>query len=301
MAGRAHTIALIESAIAGAHPSSNGWYRADCPVCPIRVGKTDARRSLAFNPETGKYRCLRCEVYGKIRGSFRSLVDANPAKPQPDAPQRMDVPEGFIELGRGPGRVAFYTEFAREWLQGRGVDTALCAAAHIGVCTTGRFHNRVVIPVTDPKDPDIWLGYVGRTLVDREPRYLYPTGMQRGKLLFNGAQVHRDTEDPIVLVEGAFDVLPHFDIAVGCLGKPTNSQLDILCQTKRPIVVCLDGDAWLEGLAVSRELALELGKPVAAIRLPPTRDPGNLRHGTLLHFAREALASEEQPYIAEAA
>jgi DNA primase len=225
------------------------------------------------------------------------MLDANPASTAiPEKPAAMDPPEGFIEIAKASGSIAFVTDRARQWLEGRGVSTRTCRAARIGVCFSGYFKNRIIIPVLDPFDPDRWLGYVGRALDDREPRYLYPQGMQRGKLLYNGAELHRVSDDPVILVEGCLDSLPHFPHTVAGLGKPTETQLEMLLTCKRPIVVCLDGDAWAEGLAHARTLALERPN-VAALRLPPRIDPGNLVAGSLLPLALSALRSEDQPYV----
>jgi hypothetical protein len=297
MRNDATTQRLVVSAIAEARESSNGWWRTNCPICPLRAGKSDSRLSLAFSPTSGNYRCLRCRVYGWLRGNFQAMLDANPAPTTvPEEPTAMDPPEGFIELGRGPGSTAFATISARRWLEGRGVSHRTCVAARIGVCFSGYFRNRIVIPVLDPFDPDRWLGYVGRALDDQEPRYLYPQGMQRGKLLYNGAELHRISDDPVILVEGCLDALPHFPHTVAGLGKPTETQLEMLRMCKRPVVVCLDGDAWAEGLAYARTLALDRPN-VGALRLPPRIDPGNLPTGSLLKFALSALRSEDQPYV----
>lgn len=240
---------------------------------------------------------MRCRVYGRLRGNFQDMLDANPAPTTvPEGPTAMDPPEGFMELGRGSGSTAFATTFARRWVESRGVSQRVCIAARIGVCFSGYFKNRIIVPVLDPHDPDKWLGYVGRALDDREPRYLYPQGMQRGKLLYNGAELHRISDEPILLVEGVFDATPHWPNAVAGLGKPTETQLEMLLMCKRPVVTCLDGDAWAEGLAHARTLALS--RPhVAALRLPPRSDPGAMTPGSLLEFAKSALRSDDQPYV----
>jgi hypothetical protein len=94
--------------------------------------------------------------------------------------------------------------------------------------------------------------------------------------LFNEAAIDVETADPLILVEGRFDALPLWPNATAFDGKPSDGQVERLRQARRPLVVALDGDAWIEGEMLAMRLEL-YGVRAGWLRLPPTTDPGNFR------------------------
>jgi DNA primase len=90
------------------------------------------------------------------------------------------------------------------------------------------------------------------------------------------------------VVEGVFDALALWPDAVAVLGKPSDQQVDALINAKRPVVIVLDGDAWLEGKWLAARLCLR-GKRAGHIRLPPGVDPDEVDRKELEQQAMEAL------------
>lgn len=264
---------------------SGAWRRGICLACPTRTGKPDRRGCFSFNHLTGWYTCFKCGLGGRVKGFENVEYQA------PDAPklEHFEAPEDFLELCRGEGRTSMSLEPAREFLRKRGLkDEALWKEARIGACLDGRFKGRVVVPILSPEG--VWKGYVGRSWHKKpDVPYLYPAGMNRRELLYNHAALLKQTETPVYVVEGVLDVLALWPDAVALLGKPSDAQVYSLAEASRPVVVCLDGDAWEEGEALTMRLQLE-GQRAGNVRLPPKTDPDEVERAWLDAEAQRSLA-----------
>ena len=90
-------------------------------------------------------------------------------------------------------------------------------------------------------------------------------------------------------MEGGFDALRHWPHAVACLGKPPKHQLERLATCSRPVVFCLDGDAWEEGYAAYMTL-LTWGKAdCGCVVFAPGEDPDTTPPAILAEAAKRAL------------
>jgi DNA primase len=166
-----------------------------------------------------------------------------------------------------------YCEPAREYLRSRGVTVQIQREAMIGISLRGRDANRIIVPCLDASGA--WWGWVGRSWAPgRQRRYQTAPKMRRDQL-YNAVALERITDDPVIVVEGVFDALPFWPDACACLGKPGDAQRRSLLETTRPIVVCLDGDAWEEGEQLANWLRFNDARAIA-IRLPPAEDPGSM-------------------------
>lgn len=273
---------LILAAVAGARPSRTGWVRATCPLCPIRLGKPDRKRSFGLLAGVGVYNCFRCGASGKVNPD---LVPGTPPERADSAPVAMQPPESFTPLWAEPGVSALVFEDARGYLLRRGIGRDLCSVAGIGACFSGRYGGRIVAPVL-AQDGETWLGWVARLWTDGEIPYLYPSGMRR--VLYNHAALMRESSEPALLVEGVFDALAFWPDGVAFLGKPSGAQVAALHEARRPLVVALDGDAWGEGWALSTQLRFA-GLRAGCIRLPPLTDPDEVPRGWMAEKAKEAI------------
>jgi hypothetical protein len=275
---------IIAAAFAHATPSPTGWYRVACPLCLASLGKEDRRQSLAIFVGTWKWHCFRCGKSGRLPYPPTGLEDAEQAVPDPIDPAALNAPEGFLPLAEGDGFSAMSFRPARKYLASRHVSRETCRALGIGATLVGKAAHRIIVPV---KVGNEWLGWVARSwFKNASLRYLYPRGMPRREILFNSAALLRETRDPAIIVEGVFDALPHYPHAVACLGKPTDDQLSIMLEAKRPLMVVLDGDAWREGRSLATALTMS-GKNASFVRLPPLTDPGDFSFEELNKFAHE--------------
>jgi hypothetical protein len=266
----------VTVAVFGKQPNEAGWIRVHCPFCEGRHGTTDKSVSFSLSVVSWWFECWRCGTKGKLPEGLSEYANFEPRTPTTQA-QPIEQPEGFTPLGEGPGSTALVYSAARQYLYRRGVDRALMRELGIGACLTGKFGGRVIVPVRN--DINAWVWFVARTWTNHPRRYLYPQGDRHG-VMFNEAALSEDTDAPLLVVEGVFDAIPHLPDVVAVLGKPQERQLLTLSASKRPIVVCLDGDAWEEGWAVAKRLSL-LGACATSLRLPPKTDPGNFDTDTL--------------------
>lgn len=270
------------SAAAAATPSSSGYWRSYCPFCEESEGYT-GKQNFTIRMATGQYWCWRCAEKGTIRNIgealFAVVEAAKVAEDQADdvTPPDFEPPDGYVALaGPGSDRVKFRP--ARNYLASRFVTPRAISECQIGAVVDRhhRYSRSVVVPILDR---GVWRGYVCRRYTGRG--YLYPRGMKRGELFFNMDALTAAGPDPIFLVEGCFDALPHYPHAVACLGKPSHTHVEMLRRVTRPIAIVLDADAQREGWALAQRLRLD-GVDATFVKLPAGSDPGDLPTDWLL-------------------
>jgi DNA primase len=271
----------VQVALRDSRPGGDGWRRANCPLCALRVGKPDRRRSLGFAPSSGFWHCFRCGARGRLDGS-----PVGAAKPSERAD--LEMPSSFLPLSDEPARSALAARDSREYLTARGIGPAMWRAARLGVALSGRHYGRVIAPVMDDEGRK-WLGWVGRAWVERaEQPYLYPRGMPRGELVYNHETLLVETDEPAMVSEGVFDTFPVWPDGVALLGKASEPQVEALLAARRPLAVVLDGDAWKEGWVLAMRLRM-MGRRAGAVRLPPLTDPDEVDAGWLRTEMRRCI------------
>ena len=287
--------AIILAYVSGKRVNSAGWIRANCPICPTRGEGPDKRQSFGFRQATGGFRCFRCGVNGRCQGSgFISPELADKVEDGEEKP-KVTVPfDDFFPLWTEDGCNSNALEDHRWFLNNRGIHREHWEAAKIHGCISGRYYGRIIVPHIDADGE--WWGFTSRTvpvnpnnpnsiilaaLMQPEdnpkfvpPKVLYPKHMDRTKL-YNEQALLVDTDDPVMLVEGCLDAAWYLPHAVAALGKPTPAHTVKLAATKRPLVICLDGDAWLDGRLLSQKLRLH-GVRAGYVRLPPNSDPNSV-------------------------
>lgn len=296
--------ALVEAALAGARNSGSGNARVGCPLCERIRGKRDTKQSLYLHADGG-WVCFRCAAAGWLpgTGSNRGLRPRRPETeildPSADSEAWKRPPEGFYELYAGEGEDAVAFNLHRQYIEARGIDPRTAKLAHLGGCITGRLAWHVVLPILgtttgvyDPDGPMSWQGWVARTLYPPEdpftPIYREPYGAPKGRSLYRGDILASASSSPAYVVEGVFDALPLWPDAVATLGKVTQAHLDLLAQSKRPVVFIPDGDAWRAGDAYALYLRI-LGVRAGCLRLPPRVDPDEIRADILRELAEYSL------------
>lgn len=264
--------------------------RAVCPFCNMQ-GHGTKKKNLTFDKGTGKFFCFRCHNSGKMEGYaiqeeylalHQELVEFSP-------------PHDWAELY---GFSCSHTARAKRYaLEKRKLQAIHIAEAKLGTVVTNSrpprgeqdWRNRLIVPITSSTNE--WLGYVGRDITGKSDLpYMYVRGMQRGKILYNQKALYEDTEEPIFVVEGTLDAVYLWPNAVALLGMWTDDQIDLLLETKRPIVVLLDGDAWKKGEALSDILKM-YGARSGWIRLGPKLDPDDMERSWIKEEGYRCIAS----------
>jgi hypothetical protein len=260
----------VAEAMAGRRPNKNGKARANCPFCIFVDGKPDRRQSLSLDSATGWWSCFRCDTRGRLPHS-EELVTLAPVVVQER--EAIELPPHSYPLWKEPGLTAYGLTAARDYLATRGVSPEVIESAQLAACARGKFAGRIIVPIY--RADGRLGGYAGRAWGFNRMRYLYGEGTDRSTLLYNEAALHVETDEPVLAVEGTFDSFPYWPNVVAFLGKPAGTQLAILAKAKRPVVIALDGDAWLEGWAACMQLSLKPGFRVGCLRLPPRTDPAD--------------------------
>lgn len=259
-------------------PTHVGEYMLCCPFCPERRHKEDTKFKLNLRPQAGKkgkvfgpWYCYACAAKGGGDLSWLGPgMVADPNAPKPG--DWSEPPEGFARLDTKSIVLKPFIDY----LDKRGV-LEQAKAVGAGACIKGKYGGRVVIPL---KKAGVWVGFSARAIWPGiEPKYRYPAGMDRKGSLWGADWVPhlKDKQAPLYLVEGVFDALPLYPFGIASFGKNvTDEQLTMLVGLGHPIIVALDGDAWVECRNVAARLALREAD-VQWARLPPGEDPGTLK------------------------
>lgn len=286
----------VESAFAG--ETNRGWMRKSCPNCEELEGRADYKLSLGYNPATGGFNCFKCGIKGSLPRNWRARLELLEPEERsaPVVEAEVEPAEGFMPLFEEPGLSASVFDAARDYLLrpksegGRELTPEIAAYMRVGATVRGLLWGRVIVPIPNYARPDLpWRGWVARDYTRQAALpYRYPKGMSREGLLFNESALWLPRPDPVFLVEGAFDTVRLLPDAVAGMGKPLASHLEKLRRSRRPVVVCLDGDAWEEGLALSWTLR-HLGVTAGAIHLPARTDPDEMPEAWLREAGRKSL------------
>jgi len=251
--------------------NTRGWLNMPCMFCLERVGKEGGKK-LGLSESSGVYYCFRCGVKGKLDG-YQSDAAEGTSRPLATA-EDLNAPDGYIPLY---GDTSYSLAPAREFLANRGIDQDLIREAKIGAANLGKCRGRVIVPILG-SDGETWLGWSARSWLPRgavKMPYMNAQNMLKGTFLFNGEALYQNPEEPLFTVEGTFDNLSLWPHAVAFLGKPSQTQEDQLVECPRPIICCLDGDAWRESEVLCWKLR-QRGKKAGFLRFPPGEDPSSM-------------------------
>jgi hypothetical protein len=287
----------VLQAFGGEDLSGPGWARAACPRCRDVGGKDDQRTALGYNPANGRYSCFRCEMKGWLPDEYRKRLHDGDV-PDPVAPEDRPVlpvepAHGYVPAFEEPGWSSQSLEWARSYLldKRKGLGPQALYEAGVGAAMSGPLAGRVIVPLPDYAAPGLpWRGWVARDAMGLNPQmpYRYSKGLRRDGYLYNAPALQVVTDVPVFVVEGTLDALALWPDAVAVLGKPIESQVELLATRTRPVVMALDGDAWIEGQALAWKLQ-HLGAKAGSIRLKPREDPDEVGKERLLEMAAEAL------------
>jgi len=273
------------------HYESKGQISFDCPVCAEEKGLDDGdgKGNLEINYIRHIYKCWACGETHGTHGPLGKLLDGYATKQQkkiynlikPEELQQQDkkrvrlrFPEGFTTFKDSNPRFIPHIE-AYKYLQSRGITDEMIERYKIGYTVTGEFAYRVIIPSYD-KD-GILNYFVGRAWVNKKMKYKNPASVPKDEIIFNEQLL--DWDKDIYLVEGAFDsfFLPN---PLVMLGKKMSKLIfeTLYNKANANIIVCVDGDAWDDGLKIYNELnGGRLYNKIKMVKLPKDKDVCDLR------------------------
>lgn len=183
------------------------------------------------------------------------------------------------------------------YLKQRGIDPLLADQFGIGFYAgAGIMSGRVAIPIHNQRGALV--GYAGRAVDGRGPRYRFPRGFQKSSELYN---LHRCTGTSIVLVEGFFDALNVLQAgfnAVALMGVAlSEQQKTLLLHRFSEVVLLLDGD--VAGRRATERIrdALKQDVRVRIGIVPEGRQPDGLCAGQITELVNNAVAVDGAVHI----
>ncbi len=273
------------------HYESKGQISFDCPVCAEEKGleSGDGKGNLEINYIRHVYKCWACGETHGTHGPLGKLFDGYATKQQkkvynlikPEELQlqdkkkvRLRLPEGFTTFKDSNPRFIPHIE-AYKYLQSRGINDEMIEKYSIGYTVQGEFAYRVIIPSFD-KD-GILNYFVGRAWVNKKMKYKNPASVPKDEIIFNEKLI--DWDEDIFLVEGAFDSF-FLSNPLVMLGKKMSKLIfeTLYSKANADIVICVDGDAWEDGLKMYHELnGGRLYNKIKIVKLPKDKDVCDLR------------------------
>jgi len=273
------------------HYESKGQISFDCPVCAEEKGleSGDGKGNLEINYIRHVYKCWACGETHGTHGPLGKLFDGYATKQQkkvynlikPEELQlqdkkrvRLRLPEGFTTFKDSNPRFIPHIE-AYKYLQSRGINDEMVEKYSIGYTVQGEFAYRVIIPSFD-KD-GILNYFVGRAWVNKKMKYKNPASVPKDEIIFNEKLI--DWDKDIFLVEGAFDSF-FLSNPLVMLGKKMSKLIfeTLYSRANANIIICVDGDAWDDGLKMYHELnGGRLYNKIKIVKLPKDKDVCDLR------------------------
>jgi DNA primase len=238
----------------------NGEHAFHCPFC------NHHKKKLQVNVETQKWHCWVCNAGGhkigillrkinapkniisevlKILGDYKGTTHEKEEVTKYD----VSLPQCYQPLWKKSEDPLYKN--AIHYLSQRGIGWVDILRYSIGYCTSNGYSNRIIIP---SYDADGKLNYfIARDMFpDSKFKYKNPP-MSKDTVCF---EMFINWNEPIVLVEGAFDAIAIRRNAIPLLGKfPSKTLVMRLIEKKvKKIYVALDEDAKKDAIKLSKFL-----------------------------------------------
>jgi DNA primase len=272
------------------HYESKAQISFDCPVCAAEKGleQGDRKGNLEINYSKHVYKCWACGESHGTHGPLGKLFDKHGTKKQKKIydlvkPEELKIedkkkiflrlPEGYTKFKDSNSRFIPHRE-ALNYLYSRGITDEMIERYSIGYTVKGDFAYRIIIPSYNSEGR---LNYfVGRAWTKRKDKYKNPS-VPKDEIIFNESLI--DWTKDVYLVEGAFDSF-FLENPIVMLGKKMSKLLfeNLYNKTENNIIVCVDGDAWEDGLKIYHELnGGRLYNKIKIVKLPKDKDICDLR------------------------
>lgn len=265
---------------------SKNQYGYDCPNCMDMKGldNGDNKGNLEINLNKFVYHCWSCGISGALGRMFDTygtksqkkvyeLIKPEEIKAQEAKKVQLKLPEGYTQFKDSNPRFIPHIE-AYRYLSSRGITDDIIEKYQIGYTVLGEFAYRIIIPSFNKNNK---LNYfIARSWVKTKMKYKNPTA-EKDKIIFNENRI--DWFKDVYLVEGAFDGV-FLDNSIAMLGKKMSALLfeTLYENALRNIIICLDEDAWVDGVKLYHELnGGRLYNKIKIIKPPKDMDVADLR------------------------
>lgn len=274
--------------------------------CPIHKG--EGERTFHVSLAKNAFHCFSCHAKGNVLdlvaalekvsvreaalklqewflgGAAASGEGEREAGPEKSAPALPGEPEKATEpaVVNPPLTFQLRVGAGHEYGQSRGLTRETLEYFGAGLCLSkGMFAGRFVVPLHDEQGRLV--GYAGRSIDGKEPKYLFPSGekgFHKKYLLFNLHRALKEAsgDDPVVVVEGFIGCMRVKEAAgfpcVAIMGSSlSEEQEELLVEHFNRVVLLFDGDD--AGRAAAEDCVRRLARKifVRAIYLADGKQP----------------------------
>jgi len=210
---------------------ANGYWK--CWVCDAR-GKNIYRIVRKFGTYQQRQKYL--ELQGRL--DLNEFDDLFKELNNIEEKQVIEMPKEFISLCNKDQEMDSTDAF--RYLSSRGIGRREILKWKIGYCKEGTYAGRIIIPSFD-MDGDLNY-FIARSFVGHSRRYLNPPADR--DIVFN--ELNIDWDEPIILVEGAFDAVAAGENAIPILGSTLREKsrlFQAIALHDTPVYMALDKDA----------------------------------------------------------
>ena len=293
--------------VEGLRRSGQHQYRGRCPI-----HQGEGREAFHANLARNVFHCFACGAGGNVldfvaaveRCSIREAalrLQENGLCAQQRPPARPPSRSAEAQLVTKKREVNAPLSFTlaldgnHPYLAQRGIDRATADHFGVGFCGGGLMSRRVAIPIHD--DEGRLVAYCGRAIDGSAPRYRFPAGFQKSRVLFNYHRALASGSGEVIVVEGFFDCMRVHQAGFSCVAALMGVQLsevqkELLVRGFFRVVLLLDGDD--AGREASGRIARALS-PVRAVNqvfLDPGVQPDQMSVQQILQL----LAGEERRF-----
>jgi DNA primase len=265
--------------------------------CPIHKG--EGERSFHVSLTKNAFNCFSCKARGNVLDFVAAMEDCTireaaikirdwytigeqgdvqntSAKPAPLV--AAELAETIINP---PLSFQLRVDRGHDYGKSRGLTQETIETFGAGFCLSkGTFAGRYLIPLHN--EVGELIGYIGRSLDEVEPRYLFPSkdkGFRKSRLLFNLHRIEKSAEQ-IILVEGCFACMYLWQAgfpSLALLGSTLSKEQEgMLISRFEKVLLLFDGDA--AGRKATDDCLVRLGRKlwVKALILPDGKQPDDL-------------------------
>jgi DNA primase len=293
------TIISILNDTLGVGSSLKGDEQAHhCPFCHHH------KKKLQVNLETQQWHCWVCDAKGKrIQGLLKKLhVDSHKLKKvyeiygddyivysndSDEEKIELRLPNEFKSLLETPKGINPTFRKVKYYADNRGITTEDIIRYNIGYCDSGLYNGRIIIPSYDFENK---LNYfIARSVFEDEPYKYKNPPVSKNVIMFEN-QINWN--EPITIVEGAFDAMAVKRNAIPILGKfiPKKLMDSIYKKEVKHINILLDKDAQQQAL----NYVVQLGNQGIEVRniIPSDKDAGEMGFSRVNQILKESTETD---------
>ena len=285
--------------------STGDEYLFHCSYC------NHHKKKLSVNVKKGYFKCWISDKKGPIQriikkfGSQEQLYEWNEltgrvdisefddifAEKEEPEEQTVKLPDEFISLANKV--VPMTAGIPMRYLQKRGLSKEDIFKWKIGYCPSGEYAKRFVVPSFGLTGYANY--FVARAYDNNWRKYLTPSVNK--DIVFNHLNI--DWEEPITIVEGAFDAIVAGDNAIPVLGSNLSEHSVLfgeIIKYKTPVYIAFDRDAKTKEDKIIRSL-LQYGIEVYKVDTDDYQDVGEMTKNEFIDLKRNATFIDLGNYL----